>query len=312
MTNIFVRDLQLQTTTLVSRQSVADGGAGADDNANGPAISADGRHVAFHSFADNLSAEDNAIRDIFVRDLQAQTTTLVSRQSAGDGGAAGDGNSVSVAISDNGRVVAFTSGAGNLSAEDGAFTDLFVRDLDAATTTLANRATGPAGAVGDASVFTPTLSADGRAVAFISSANNFSTEDDDAVDNVFVRDLAANTTTLVSRADGVAGAGADDGGTSRASISADGRHVAFDATADNHSRDDADFTVDVFVRDLSAATTRLVSRAAGPAGAGGDDSSDDPVISAGGRYVAFESGADNLSDQDDNLVDALSVVAPRQ
>ena len=92
-------------------------------------------------------------------------------------------------------MVAFTSGAGNLSADDGAFTDLFVRDLDANTTTLANRATGPAGAVGDASVFTPALSADGRAVAFISDRGQLSAEDDDAVDDVFVRDFDATATT---------------------------------------------------------------------------------------------------------------------
>ena len=127
-----------------------------------PAISANGRYVVFDSFADNLSAEDATVRDVFVRDLQAQTTTLVSRQSASAGGAGGDGNSFAASISADGRVVAFASVADNLSAADPSpQSDLFVRDLDSATTALANRASGPAGAVGDASVADPALSADG-------------------------------------------------------------------------------------------------------------------------------------------------------
>ena len=208
--NVYVRDLQAQTTTLVSRQSAADGGAGADDQALDPAISADGRYVVFDSFADNLSDEDATVKDVFVRDLQAQTTTLVSRQSASAGGDGGDGNSFAASISADGRVVAFGSTADNLSTADPSpQPDLFVRDLDAATTALANRATGRAGAVGDRSVSTSALSADGRAVAFISAARNLSAEDDDAADDVFVRDLDADATTLVSRADGPTGPGGD-------------------------------------------------------------------------------------------------------
>ncbi len=297
-TNVFVRDMQAQTTTLVSRQSAADGGAGADDRAFDPAISADGRYVVFDSFADNLSAEDAAVKDVFVRDLQAQTTTLVSRQSASAGGAGGDGNSFAASISADGRVVAFASTADNLSAAAPAFqSDLFVRDLDAATTALANRASGPAGAVGDASVFDSALSADGRAVAFISAAGNLSAEDDAAAADVFVRDFDADATTLVSRADGPTGPGGD-GSATDVVISGDGRFLAFSSNADNLSGDDDETAGDIFVRDVSAATTRLVSRAAGPAGPGGDALSFDPAITADGRYVAFASEADNISSQD--------------
>jgi hypothetical protein len=101
----------------------------------------------------------------------------------------------------------------------------------------------------------------------------------------------------VSRADGPTGPGGD-GSATDVVISGDGRFVAFGSNADNLSGDDEEATGDIFVRDVSAATTRLVSRAAGPAGPGGDGLSFDPAITADGRYVAFASEADNISLQD--------------
>ena len=105
--------------------------------------------------------------------------------------------------------------------------------------------------------------------------------------------------TLASRADGPGGPGAD-GNVNEATISADGRHVAFESDADNLSAADGNAFANVFVRDLQAATTTLVSRSAGAAGAGGDGGSGEPAVSADGRYVAFLSTADNLSAEDDD------------
>ena len=114
---------QADTTLLVSRQSAADGGAGATGGFNGSdfaSISADGRFVAFVSDATNLSTADtnDPFEDVYVRDLQTDTTTLVSRQSAADGGAVGDLDSYDAAISADGRFVAFSSKADNLSGAD--------------------------------------------------------------------------------------------------------------------------------------------------------------------------------------------------
>ena len=103
-------------------------------------------------------------------------------------------------------------------------------------------------------------------MAFDSTAGNLSAEDGDLVADVFVRDVAAGTTTLVSRAGGPAGPGGTDASTSP-SISADGRHVAFDSRADNLSSEDVDTVGNVFVRDLVAGTTVLVSRTTGTGGA---------------------------------------------
>ena len=287
---------------LISRSPGFAGTAG-DGMSDTPSISADGRFVAFASFADNLSSEDdNAVLNVFVRDTQAATTTLVSR-AGGASGTGGDGNSYSPSISADGRFVAFASDADNLSSEDNnAAFNVFVRDTQAATTTLVSRAGGASGTGADAGSLIPSISADGRFVAFYSDADNLSSEDNNAVSNVFVRDTQAATTTLVSRASGASGTGGD-GFSSGPSISADGRFVAFDSGADNLSSEDNNAFNNVFVRDTQAATTTLVSRAGGPAGAGADGDSSalsPPSISADGRFVAFDSDADNLSSEDDN------------
>ena len=138
--DIFVRDLQTGTAILVSRASGPTGAAG-DRTSEAPAISADGRFVAFASEADNLSDEDWSGIDVFVRDLEANTTTLVSRAS-GASGAPGDWRSIDPSISADGRFVAFSSIAQNLSDEDWSASDIFVRDLQANTTTLVSRASG--------------------------------------------------------------------------------------------------------------------------------------------------------------------------
>jgi Tol biopolymer transport system component len=297
--NVFVRDLQAGTTTLVSRASGA-GGPAANSDSGHPSISADGRFVAFHSSATNLSANDgNGGTDVFVRDLQAATTTLVSRAN-GPTGAPSDGSSGDPSISADGRFVAFGSTGTNLSDEDapGDFQDVFVRDLQTNTTTLVSRAsaTGTAdGAVADSIADAASISVDGRFVAFVTRARNLSDDDRDATDDVFVRDLQAKTTTLVSRASDAVGAAAADRDSGPPSISGDGRFVAFASDAANLDENNLNVK-DVFVRDTVARTTTLVSRASGPAGTPSDGFSADPSISADGRFVAFESEANVLTD----------------
>jgi Tol biopolymer transport system component len=298
--DVFVRDLQANTTTLVSRAGGATGAGGDDDSAS-PSISADGRYVAFQSDATNLDgASNDAVSDIFVRDLQAKTTTLVSRAS-GAAGTVGNDDSYDPSISADGRQVAFESGAGNIdAASNDSVRDVFVRDLQAHTTTLVSRAAGAAGTVGNANSDAPSISAGGRHVAFHSVATNLDTASNDGVRDVFVRDLQANTTTLASRATGAAGT-VGDGTSTNPSISANGRHVAFQSGAGNLDPGSNNLIYTVYVRDLVANTTTLVSRATGAAGAVGDGYSNLPSISADGRQVAFESEADNLDPDSDDL-----------
>ena len=295
---MFVRDLQTGALTLVSRASGATGVKGNDLSLGGPALSADGRFVAFSSWASNLDPDDtDRPDDVYVRDLQTNTTTLVSRAS-GAAGAKGNGASVGASMSADGRFVAFRSSASNLDPGDNdTIPDVFVRDLQTNTTTLVSRGSGAAGAKGNNSSLVPAISADGRYVAFYSFASNLDPDDTDTSTDVFVRDLQASTTTLVSRASGAAGAKGN--GASRVPvISPGGRFVAFDSNASNLHPDDTDATGDAFVRDLQAGTTTLISRASGADGAKGNDDSLRPVISADGRFVAFDSTASNLDPAD--------------
>jgi Ca2+-binding RTX toxin-like protein len=139
------------------------------------------------------------------------------------------------------------------------------------------------------------ISADGRRVAFASTATNLSGDADDTVTNVYLRDLTSGTTTLISRASGPAGAPTSLDA-QFPSISGDGRFVAFASAGPELSTEDNDGGVsDVFVRDTLTNATALASRAPGPNGPGGGDASFSPSLSGDGRYVAFESDAGNLA-----------------
>ena len=187
--------------------------------------------------------------------------------------------------------------------------------------TLISRASGPTGAAANDHADAASVSADGRFVVFVSQADNLSAEDNDAVANVFVRDRQAGTTTLVSRADGATGVGADADSTGP-TISADGRHVAFASTAGNLSNEDGDSCPqlwtdptpcsDVFVRDVQSGTTTLVSRADGMTGASATGDSFVPTILPDGGRVVFVSVAANLSAEDTNECTNASETGPFQ
>ena len=295
-------------TELISVQPPAAGGAGADGVSFDPVLSADGRYVAFESNADNLSSEDNdAFRDAFLRDTLTGTITLLSRRSAAESGTGGNEVSEVHAISANGRYVAFTSGADNLSTgDDNAHVNVFVRDTVTATTILVSRqSAADGGDGGDGQSAFASMSADGRYVAFESSASNLAADDDNGERDIFVRDLQTNATALVSRRSALSGNGPANDSSSGAAMSADGRYVAFESSADNLSTIDDNTVFNVFVRDLQTGSVRMVSRrsAGGPTGGdGGNGDSRRPALSADGRYVAFDSEANNLSDEDTNAV----------
>jgi Tol biopolymer transport system component len=304
-TDVFVRDTQTGTTTLVSR---ATAGAVGDGNSFIASISADGRFVAFESDADNLDPDSNdVITDVFVRDTQTGTTTLVSR-AAGGAGAVGDDRSSSPSISADGRFVAFASNANNLDPDNAFGTDVFVRDTQTLATTLVSRATGATGAVGNSNSTEPAISADGRFVAFDSTAGNLDPDSDDAATDVFVRDIPTSTTTLASRATGATGEVGHRASTDP-SISADGRVVAFRSDTANFGPGPPNGVTGVFVRDTQSAITTLASRATGATGALADGNTFIQSISADGRFVAFDSDADNL-DPDSN--DAVTDVFVRE
>jgi Putative Ig domain/Cadherin-like/Domain of unknown function (DUF4114)/WD40-like Beta Propeller Repeat len=250
-------------------------------------ISADGRYVAYESLASNLAAGDtNGKYDIFVYDRQTGSNQRVSVSS---NGSEGNRDSIHPAISADGRYVTFQSKASNLVAGDtntnGAQTNVFVRDLQTGTTELVSvNSSGVQSTLGGGN---PVISADGRYVTFSSFSANLIPGDTSSYTsgNLFIRDRQVGTTKLVS-ADPSGNlpndvAGAD----SLASVSVDGRYVAFDARASNLVAGDTNNYRDVFVRDVQTGTTQRVS--VDNSGNQLDRASNNPVITADGKSVAF-------------------------
>jgi Tol biopolymer transport system component len=294
--DVYVRDMQTGTSTLVSRATGATGAKGGAASRN-PSISADGRYVAFESLAQLSPDDTDATNDVYVRDLAANTTTLVSRAS-GLTGADGDSASFAASISADGQAVAFESFADNLggAADTDTNADIYVRNLANSTTTLVDRANN--GTKASSSAANPSISADGHFVAFDTPANNLSPDDTGTGStDVYVRDLQANTVTLASRASGASGAIA--GGLAQlAKISAHGRYVVWQGLSNNLVRGVDSSHYEAYMRDLDQNETTLVSRGSGGDGARGNANSARPAIAANGRYVAFHSAATTLSPDD--------------
>jgi len=287
--DVFVRDQVQGTTTLVS---VGPGGAQGNGGSSIMAISPDGRWVVFRSDATNLVPGDtNGRPDLFVRDRQQETTTRVD---VGPGGAQANEVSRSAGISADGRWVVFASDASNLVADDtNYFTDVFLRDLQTATTTRIS--VGPGGVQLNGRSDNPTISADGRWVAFESYASSLVAGDTNGTVDVFIQDLQTGTTTRVSVGPGGIQA---NGYSGSPALSPDGRWVAFESSASNFVTGDTNGWADVFVRDLQLRTTSRASLGAG--GVQGNGHSTNPAISADGRWVAFLSDASNLVPGDTN------------
>jgi Tol biopolymer transport system component len=292
--DVFVRDLQTGTTTLVTINGA--GTAAADGGGTQPVLSPNGRYVAFRSNASNLlpGRTITGYYNIYLRDLQTGTTTLVS---AAADGTAGNGHSSNPVFTPDGRYVVFQSFASNLVPGDtNGQSDVFMHDLSTGTTTLVSVNQAGTGS-GNGASQNPVISADGRYVAFESTASNLVANDTNGASDVFVRDLQTGTTTLVSV--NQAGTASGGGGSQDASITPDGRYVAFDSTAPDLVANDTNGKSDVFVRDLQTGTTTLVSvNQAGTAS--GNYDSQYPQLSSDGRTVVFSSNAGDLVANDLN------------
>src|SRR2546430_2182471 len=272
--DVYLRDLTTNATRLISR---TDGGAGpvGNGNSDAPSLSSDGKHIAFVSDATNFSSGDtHGNSHVYVRDLTQQSTSLVSR-ATGVTGAIGDNDSREPSISDDGVTIVFTSNASNLAAP-GNRPQVFRRDLNSSVTTLESRNTSST--VANSASHYPSISGDGKTIAFVSNASNLDPADTDTKADVFVRDLTGSSTTLVSRQNGLAGAVQDKGADVQPSISTNGQTIAFSTQATNLSSADTNGGQDVYVRTL-AGTTTLASRAAAAARAIGDKASNSPALS---------------------------------
>jgi Tol biopolymer transport system component len=295
--DVFVHDRATGVTERVSvdsRERESEGGdrdGVLDTNFGRPAITADGRYVAFASSATNLVKGDkNDAVDIFLRDRVLGTTervTVVGRKTVANA------ESSHPALSPDGRFVAFQSFADNLVPDDTNFTsDVFVLDRQAGTVARASvTSTGEQATNASASA---AISADGRFVVFESGAVLVPGEIEDFASDVYLRDVQAGTTEGIStsRTEFVGQSGAP-------AITPDGRFVAFQSSDEGLVEGDDNNSYDIFVRDR---TTGLLERVSvDSAGVQGDDWSLAPAISDDGRFVAFQSFADNLVAGDGNF-----------
>jgi PKD repeat protein/Tol biopolymer transport system component len=276
---------------LTERVSVSSSGDEADGESSNPAISADGRYVAFESRARNLLPEGktSARRDIYVHDRQTGQTTRVSVSSLGE---EADGDSFNAAISGDGRYVAFESRARNLvpGGKTNTRRDIYVHDRQTGQTTRVS--VSSLGEEADGESYNAAISADGRYVAFESEARSLlPVEKTSGKRDIYVHDRQTGETTRVS----VSTLGeAADRESYNAAISMDGRYVAFESWATNLAPSGvvASKEQDIYVHDRQTGQTTRVSVSS--LGEEADRASYNAAISGDGRYVAFESGARNL------------------
>jgi Tol biopolymer transport system component len=287
-TDVFVRD---RSTGQIARVNVTvDGRQAENDNRPGSlhpyAFSGDGRLLAFES-DDKLVPEETFSTDIFVRDL---VTFDLEKVSVASNGAEGDGDSSAPAMSADGRFVAFQSNAFNFGGTDYDFDDIFVHDRRTGETTRISRpqffselSFPSPGSIA------PSISADGRIIAYESLSSTLVERDTNDDSDIFVHDRTLHTTVRINlTVDG----GETEGRSYNVSMSSDGRYVAYDSAAVDLVPGDTNDSGDVFVYDRATATTSRISIASD--GTQGNDSSFLPRISADGRFVAFYSIASNL------------------
>jgi len=266
-----------------------------------PSVSGDGRYVAYASNSGRLANNDgNETYDVFRYDRRTGTTLLVS---VGFQGSTPPGDSLQPSISADGSRIAFSSSGGDslLPESTGPGPQVYLRDITAGTTERISAALG--GGPADGTAEAPSISADGRYVAFESVAGNLVGALGGGTSQVYRRDRQTGTTELVS----VDSTGAPSrGGSGQAAISRDGRMVAFSSEASDLVAGEPGVrlaavalrTSEVYIRDMTAGETALVSvdTSGQPAGA----RSLDPAVAGTGRFVVFSSNAATLVAGDDN------------
>jgi WD40 repeat protein len=280
-----------QTTERVSVDSF---GNEASNDSFAPVVCANGRYVAFHSWASNLvSGDTNSQKDVFVHD---RLTGITERVSVASTGVEGNDWSICPSFSEDGQLVAFSSMATNLVPGDtNGREDVFVHDRRTGKTERVSVSTS--GGEGGSWSQAASLSADGRFVAFESRARNLVPGDTNMSFDIFVHDRQTGVTERVSK--NSSGTQGNDV-SYQPSISKHGRYVSFQSSADNLVAGDTNRKYDVFVHDRQTGLTERVS--VDSSGAEGNETSTQSSISADGRMVAFLSAANNLVPGDTNGV----------
>jgi Tol biopolymer transport system component len=291
--DVFVKDRRTGAVIMVS--AAVDGTPGNAASYGSPSISADGRFVAFRSEASNLIPGDtNGVADVFVKDIR---TGAIERASVAADGTQGNRLVAhGTAISADGRYIVFPTASTNLVSDDtNGSIDMFVKDRRTGSIVRAN--TTVDGKQSTSYTLMPSITADGRKVAFVAWGDNLVPGDTEDTPDLFVKNLDTGAITRVNTAsDGTVAESQPYG----AVISADGRYVAFASLASNLVPRDTNNFDDVFVKNLrTGELTRVSVRGHGQQG---NNFSVAPALSANGRVIAYSSYASNLVARDDNEV----------
>jgi hypothetical protein len=286
--DIYIYDLNTGTVKHVSTPATATTTLGGVSDA--PVVSSDGNLVAF---------ENTQARGLTTIQLKNMTTGAITVISADAAGVAADGKSFDATISGNGRYVAFTSAATNLSGSDtNAKDDVFVKDLQTGAVVMAS--TAKDGTQANAASAHASMSADGSVVVFNSKASNLSSEAS-VMDRVYAKQLVDGALLLVSAS---ASGMVANGDSYNASVSSNGRYIVFTSKANNLADEDLDTNSDIYLKDMVTGKLTLVSSDANGKSSGSDQS-DHAIISGDGRYVIFESTANLTPGDGDGKMDVF-------
>lgn len=286
-----------QSPGRITRESVDSSGGELLGHSSVPSLSADGRYVAFQSDAADVVPQDtNGDTDIFVRDRQ---TGVVQRVSLAWNGMEARDDSACPSLSADGRFVAFASRAWNMypgGANLGSPRwDVYVRDRQDESTVRLTVASGGGDPNGDSGC--PKISGDGSLIVFASEASNFVAGDTNGYPDVFLVERATGAITMLS-----VGVGGSSAASVEPAISRDGSVVAFASRANNLVTGPPMLLglSNIFAVELATGDIELISRSTTHPVTGAGHDSRRPVLSADGRYVAFESWASNLVDHNTN------------
>jgi hypothetical protein len=288
--------------------AAAGGFPGAEDPARGvvtfldAAFSPDGRYLLFHSNAPNLVSgvtDNNNADDLFLRDLQTNTTAIISVNK--NNTAIGAENVGKVQFTSTSDFLIFASGTDDLLqgvTDNNGTTDVFVRNLSSGATSILTASTAGVATGFIASTAGLVVSPDGKYVAFEANSPNAvaGITDTNNGPDLYLRDLQAGTTTLVSVAASGGAAGNAQTTVSTPSFSPDSKKLLFRSNASNlvSGQTDTNNDADIFVRDLQANTTTLVSATPGSPTTTSNSGSVSPLWSPDGNSVVFSSLATDL------------------
>lgn len=282
-TRVYVKDLVTNVITLACKSST---GEVADSSCRKPAISVDGRYVVFESFATNLvTGDNNAQADVFLHDLQTGTTTRVSETSAGVGGNA---DSVNASIGQDASVIAFTTASTNLDPTVANGNDqILVTAAGGGFTTIS---VGQAGVAGNADSGRAIVSANGTHVTFQSRASNFVVVDGGGAQQVYVRDLANSTTTIISRTPANVAANFTS---LVGSLTADGALASFRSTATNLIAGDVPGITDAFISSVATNSLTVLNAS--------DQAAVNVQLSSDGNYAALAAVVDSTGGNSEDV-----------